>query len=105
MLATHLIIHVEGGVLDQNNATQASDAIDNAWHDKATVFIVKGLEAVDQAIGLLARLLNEGDSSSFSKPPSKNNWVIVSSSGEKWHAFVDDTFVPNSTKQQWGKQI
>ncbi|GKE70247.1 hypothetical protein Tco_1528319 [Tanacetum coccineum] len=66
-------IHVEGGVLDLNNVTQASDAINDAWHDNATIFKVKGLEAVDQAIGQLARLLNEGDSSSFSKPPSKNN--------------------------------
>ncbi|GJY92003.1 hypothetical protein Tco_0507785, partial [Tanacetum coccineum] len=80
-------------------------AIDDAWHDNATIFKVKGLEAVDQAIGQLARLLNEGDSSSFSKPPSKNNWVIGSSLGKKWHAFADDTFVPDSTKQQWGKQI
>ncbi|GJR78186.1 retrovirus-related pol polyprotein from transposon TNT 1-94 [Tanacetum coccineum] len=79
-------------------------AIDDAWHDKATVFKIKGLEAVDQAIGQLARLLNVDDSSSFSKPPSKNTWVIGSSSGEKWHAFADDTFVPDSTKQQWGSQ-
>ncbi|GJR19070.1 hypothetical protein Tco_0967597 [Tanacetum coccineum] len=68
---------------------------------KHQVKLVKGLEAVDQAIGKLARLLNEGDSSSFIKPPSKNNWVIGSSSGEKWHAFTDDTFVLDSTKQQW----
>ncbi|GKD53043.1 methyl-CpG-binding domain-containing protein 7-like protein isoform X2 [Tanacetum coccineum] len=48
---------------------------------------------------------NEGDSSSFSKPPSKINWVIGSSSGEKWHAFADDTLVPDSTKQQWGNRF
>nr|GEU72207.1 methyl-CpG-binding domain-containing protein 7-like isoform X2 [Tanacetum cinerariifolium] len=45
---------------------------------------------------------NEGDSSSFSNAPNKFNWVIGSSSGEKWHAFVDDTLVPDSTKLQWG---
>ncbi|KAK8542786.1 hypothetical protein V6N13_136667 [Hibiscus sabdariffa] len=32
-------------------------AIDDAGHDKATIFKVKGLEAVDQAIGQLAKLL------------------------------------------------
>ncbi|GJW11892.1 hypothetical protein Tco_1577719 [Tanacetum coccineum] len=48
---------------------------------------------------------NEGDSSSFSKPPSKINWVIGSSSGEKWHAFADDTLVPDSTKLQWGNRF
>ncbi|KAL9271323.1 2,3-bisphosphoglycerate-independent phosphoglycerate mutase-like protein [Drosera capensis] len=34
-------------------------AIDDAGHDKASVFKVKGLEAVDRAIGQLARLLWE----------------------------------------------
>lgn len=48
---------------------------------------------------------NKGDSSSFSNPPSKINWVIGSSSGEKWHAFADDTLVPDSTKQQWGNRF
>ncbi|KAK1440748.1 hypothetical protein QVD17_06579 [Tagetes erecta] len=37
-------------------------AIDDAGHDKATVFKVKGLEAVDKAIGQLARLLWEAES-------------------------------------------
>lgn len=37
-------------------------AIDDAGHDKATVFKVKGLEAVDKAIGQLARLLWEVES-------------------------------------------
>nr|GEX05991.1 methyl-CpG-binding domain-containing protein 7-like isoform X2 [Tanacetum cinerariifolium] len=84
----------------RNQAIDYQGAMDDAWHDKAIVFKVKGLEAVDQAMEQLARLLNEDDSSSFSKPPSKNNWVIGSSPGEKWHAFADDTFVPDSTKQQ-----
>ncbi|PWA84545.1 hypothetical protein CTI12_AA157720 [Artemisia annua] len=48
---------------------------------------------------------NKRDSSSFSNPPSKINWVIGSSSGEKWHAFADDTLVPDSTKQQWGDRF
>lgn len=38
-------------------------AIDDAGHDKASVFKVKGLEAVDKAIGQLARLLWEAESS------------------------------------------
>ncbi|KAB1211081.1 2,3-bisphosphoglycerate-independent phosphoglycerate mutase [Morella rubra] len=37
-------------------------AIDDAGHDKASIFKVKGLEAVDRAIGQLARLLWEGES-------------------------------------------
>lgn len=37
-------------------------AIDDAGHDKASVFKVKGLEAVDKAIGQLARLLWEVES-------------------------------------------
>uniref|UniRef100_A0A251V5Z6 Putative 2,3-bisphosphoglycerate-independent phosphoglycerate mutase n=1 Tax=Helianthus annuus TaxID=4232 RepID=A0A251V5Z6_HELAN len=37
-------------------------AIDDVGHDKATVFKVKGLEAVDKAIGQLARLLWEAES-------------------------------------------
>lgn len=37
-------------------------AIDDAGHDKASVFKVKGLEAVDRAIGQLARLLLEAES-------------------------------------------
>ncbi|PRQ33038.1 putative phosphoglycerate mutase (2,3-diphosphoglycerate-independent) [Rosa chinensis] len=37
-------------------------AIDDAGHDKATIFKVKGLEAVDRAIGQLARLLWETES-------------------------------------------
>lgn len=38
-------------------------AIDDAGHDKASVFKVRGLEAVDRAIGQLARLLWEVESS------------------------------------------
>ncbi|XAR51580.1 Phosphoglycerate mutase (2,3-diphosphoglycerate-independent) [Bertholletia excelsa] len=38
-------------------------AIDDAGHDKATIFKVKGLESVDQAIGQLARLLLQAESS------------------------------------------
>lgn len=34
-----------------------SQAIDDAGHDKAVVFKIKGLEAVDRAIGQLAKLL------------------------------------------------
>lgn len=37
-------------------------AIDDAGHDKASVFKVKGLEAVDRAIGQLARFLWEAES-------------------------------------------
>lgn len=37
-------------------------AIDDAGHDKATVFKVKGLEYVDRAIGQLAKLLWEAES-------------------------------------------
>ena len=37
-------------------------AIDDAGHDKASVLKVKGLEAVDRAIGQLARLLWEAES-------------------------------------------
>ncbi|KAM7278667.1 hypothetical protein ACFE04_005801 [Oxalis oulophora] len=38
-------------------------AIDDAGHDKATLFKVKGLEAVDRAIGQLAKLLWQAESS------------------------------------------
>lgn len=38
-------------------------AVDDAGHDKASVFKVKALEAVDRAIGQLARLLWEAESS------------------------------------------
>ncbi|KAL9230124.1 hypothetical protein vseg_005513 [Gypsophila vaccaria] len=38
-------------------------AIDDAGHDKAAVFKVKGLEVVDKAIGQLAKLLWEAESS------------------------------------------
>jgi len=37
-------------------------AIDDAGHDKASILKVKGLEAVDRAIGQLARLLWEAES-------------------------------------------
>lgn len=37
-------------------------AIDDAGHDKASLFKVKGLEAVDRAIGQLARLLWQAES-------------------------------------------
>lgn len=37
-------------------------AIDDAGHDKASIFKVKGLEAVDRAIGQLAKLLWEAES-------------------------------------------
>lgn len=37
-------------------------AIDDAGHDKASVFKVKGLESVDRAIGQLARLLWQAES-------------------------------------------
>lgn len=37
-------------------------AIDDAGHDKASIFKVKGLEAVDRAIGQLARFLLEAES-------------------------------------------
>ena len=37
-------------------------AIDDAGHDKASVFKVKGLEAVDKAIGQLAKLLWQAES-------------------------------------------
>lgn len=37
-------------------------AIDDAGHDKATIFKVKALEAVDRAIGQLSRLLWESES-------------------------------------------
>ncbi|CAK9326359.1 unnamed protein product [Citrullus colocynthis] len=38
-------------------------AIDDAGHDKATIFKVKGMEAVDRAIGQLAKLLWKAESS------------------------------------------
>lgn len=37
-------------------------AIDDAGHDKASIFKVKGLECVDQAIGQLAKFLWEAES-------------------------------------------
>lgn len=39
-----------------------SQAVDDAGHDKASVFKVKALEAVDRAIGQLARLLWQAES-------------------------------------------
>lgn len=41
--------------------------------------------------------------SSFVDPPSKINWVIAGAGGDAWNAFEDDTLVPDSVKQQWGK--
>lgn len=38
-------------------------AVDDAGHDKASIFKVKALEAVDQAIGQLARLLWQAEKS------------------------------------------
>ncbi|KVI03590.1 methyl-CpG-binding domain-containing protein 7-like [Cynara cardunculus var. scolymus] len=43
--------------------------------------------------------------SSFSSPPSKINWVIASSAGQTWNAFVGDELVPDSLMQQWGKRF
>ncbi|KAL8252592.1 hypothetical protein R6Q59_036285 [Mikania micrantha] len=35
--------------------------------------------------------------------PSKVNWVIAGSGGDDaWNAYVDQTLVPDSVKQQWG---
>ncbi|KAK9053738.1 hypothetical protein SSX86_024812 [Deinandra increscens subsp. villosa] len=35
--------------------------------------------------------------------PSKVNWVIADSGGDDaWNAYVDQTLVPDSVKQQWG---
>ncbi|KAJ9565363.1 hypothetical protein OSB04_001329 [Centaurea solstitialis] len=45
--------------------------------------------------------------SSFADPPSKINWVIAGAGGgaggDAWNAYEDDTLVPDSMKQQWGK--
>jgi len=46
----------------RNQAFSFSQAIDDAGHDKASVFKVKGLEAVDKAIGQLAKLLWQAES-------------------------------------------
>ncbi|MFS7953591.1 putative methyl-CpG DNA binding, DNA-binding domain superfamily [Helianthus anomalus] len=35
--------------------------------------------------------------------PSKVNWVIAGTGGDNaWNAYVDETLVPDSVKQQWG---
>ncbi|KAI3682430.1 hypothetical protein L1987_82407 [Smallanthus sonchifolius] len=46
--------------------------------------------------------------SSFSisnAPPNKINWVISSTAGATWNAFVADELVPDSMKQQWGRRF
>ncbi|KAJ9543638.1 hypothetical protein OSB04_023345 [Centaurea solstitialis] len=43
--------------------------------------------------------------SSFSSPPSKINWVIASSAGESWNAFVGDKLVSDFQMQKWGKKF
>ncbi|MBA0783684.1 hypothetical protein Gotri_001355 [Gossypium trilobum] len=51
-------LHIKCDLLDISKL----QAIDDAGHDKATVFKVKGLEAVDQAIGQLAKLMWQAES-------------------------------------------
>jgi 2,3-diphosphopglycerate-independent phosphoglycerate mutase len=63
-------VFVPGGDLHRPGRSEGYDfgflhikAIDDAGHDKATLFKLKGLEAVDQAIGQLAKLLWQAESS------------------------------------------
>lgn len=49
-------------VVKESHLDLLLQAIDDAGHDKASVFKVKGLEAVDRAIGQLARFLWEAES-------------------------------------------
>ncbi|MFS7903511.1 putative methyl-CpG DNA binding, DNA-binding domain superfamily [Helianthus anomalus] len=37
--------------------------------------------------------------------PNRINWVIPSTAGETWNAFVGDELVPDSTKQKWGRRF
>ncbi|XP_076905816.1 methyl-CpG-binding domain-containing protein 7-like [Bidens hawaiensis] len=47
----------------------------------------------------------EQGSSSSNYPPNKINWVISSTAGDTWNAFVGDELVPDFMKQQWGKRF
>lgn len=51
------LVHIDGCLFFH------SKAIDDAGHDKATILKVRGLEAVDRAIGQLARLLWQAEAS------------------------------------------
>ncbi|GAA0151911.1 hypothetical protein LIER_10526 [Lithospermum erythrorhizon] len=43
--------------------------------------------------------------SSFLKPPEKVKWVIASTQGDIWNAFVGETLVPDPVKNQWSKRF
>ncbi|KAF5821507.1 putative methyl-CpG DNA binding, DNA-binding domain superfamily [Helianthus annuus] len=44
-------------------------------------------------------------STSSNAVPSRINWVIPSTAGETWNAFVGDELVPDSMKQKWGRRF
>ncbi|KAJ0611169.1 putative methyl-CpG DNA binding, DNA-binding domain superfamily [Helianthus annuus] len=48
---------------------------------------------------------HEQDPSLSNAPPNKINWVIPSTAGETWTAFVGDEAVPDFMKQQWGRRF
>ncbi|CAH1434333.1 unnamed protein product [Lactuca virosa] len=48
---------------------------------------------------------DEGSSSFTTSPPSKINWVIASSGGQNWDAFIGDNPIPDSLKQEWNERF
>lgn len=67
---------------------------------------------ISKAFKLSNTIKNHGSYSSWKKsvstkeknssPPNKINWVIAGNNGDTWNAFVNDTLVQDSVKQQWG---
>ncbi|KAI3788112.1 hypothetical protein L2E82_00777 [Cichorium intybus] len=50
-------------------------------------------------------VMKKEEGSSFSSPPRKINWVIGSNGGQNWNAFIGDTMVPDSLKQEWTEKF
>ncbi|KAI3489963.1 hypothetical protein L1887_45878 [Cichorium endivia] len=50
-------------------------------------------------------VMKKEEGSSFSSPPRKINWVIGSNGGQNWNAFIGDTMVPDSLKQEWSEKF
>ncbi|CAK9168918.1 unnamed protein product [Ilex paraguariensis] len=44
-------------------------------------------------------------SSTFTSPPVKINWVLASPGGDSWNPFIGETLVPESVKQQWAQRF
>ncbi|GKB19788.1 probable 2,3-bisphosphoglycerate-independent phosphoglycerate mutase, partial [Tanacetum coccineum] len=77
----HNLGNVRGGVVLDffPDGCSLVPVIDDAGHDKATVFKVKGLEAVDKVIGQLAKLLWEAASTDYMGAVGARSMVLQTS--------------------------